>query len=161
MVEGAEINIAGKDSAVNFVDTTCYTFVFLGAFESIYQAKSAVSDYGFAAGRSNVSSPSIDMDDIREYGLRAELAGRLDRVVQMDDLSEQDLYRIALDRRFGPGKRLSKSFMADVTVSSKTARKVSHEAFVSGLGVRYLYSSLSGMMDDLIYGGEMSNEVVL
>jgi hypothetical protein len=51
--------------------------------------------------------------------------------------------------------------MADVAVSSKTARRISREAFSSSLGVRYLYSSLSGMMDDLIYSGELPDKVVL
>lgn len=105
LVEGREIK--AEDSDI-IVDTGKTMFVFMGAFQSLRdkkdKSKKAVGrlGFGFDNGENNEQDKDfysdITIDEIVEYGMLEELAGRVLRVVNFHRLSEKDMRRLLVQK---------------------------------------------------------------
>lgn len=94
---------AGDDSnSALSVDCAGVSVVMLGAFSRLRERKAIGQKHiGFGtatAPAGDIQAEAITVDDLIEYGMRAELAGRINRIVCMDPLTVQDLVRIGQDR---------------------------------------------------------------
>lgn len=105
LVEGRETKV--EDSNI-IVDTSKTMFVFMGAFQSLRdkkdEEKKTVSKlgFGFDNGENNEQDKDfysdITIDEIVEYGMLEELAGRVLRVVNFHRLSEKDMRRLLVQK---------------------------------------------------------------
>ena len=79
--------------------------------------------------------------------MRAELAGRINRIVCMDPLTVQDLVRIGQDE----SNRLSLLLDRPVDIVPDALIMLARIALRKGLGARWLRSKIGEMVDDMIY----------
>ena len=159
VIEGTEINVAKADYDPEIIDTSKISFVFLGAFISLLKEED--TSYGFNPCRQQAKDRTITIEDVITFGLRPELAGRIESICQMNELSEEDLYAICLNPYYGPAAKLSRLYSRIITMTKATARRISHEAARSGLGARYLFSLASNMTDDIIFEDPDIKKIIL
>lgn len=74
----------------------------------------------------------ITVDDLIEYGMRAELAGRINRIICMDSLTIQDLIRIGKDE----ADHLSLLLDRPVDIAPDALIMLARIALHKGLGAR-------------------------
>ena len=143
---------AGDDSnSALAVDCAGVSVVMLGAFSRLRERKANNQKHiGFGsapAPAGDIQAEEITIDDLIEYGMRAELAGRINRIVQMDPLSVQDLVRIGQDE----SNRLSLLLDRPVDIVPDALIMLARIALRKGLGARWLRSKIGEMVDDMIY----------
>ena len=145
---------AGDDSnSALAVDCSGVSVVMLGAFSRLRERKSRDQKHiGFGSAPSpapagDIQAEAITVDDLIAYGMRAELAGRINRIVQMDPLSVQDLVRIGQEE----SNRLSLLLDRPVDIVPDALIMLARIAMRKGLGARWLRSKIGEMVDDMIY----------
>ena len=131
------------------VDCAGVSVVMLGAFSRLQERKShAKKHIGFGTTTAgDIQTEEITVDDLIEYGMRAELAGRVNRIVCMDPLTVQDLVRIGQDE----ANRLSLLLDRPVDIVPDALIMLARIAMRKGLGARWLRSKIGEMIDDMIY----------
>lgn len=133
------------------VDTSGTTIVCLGAFEKLMKRKSQTNgSMGFGAQlrkTCDYSNTEITYESLIEHGMRAELAGRINRIVTMDPLDEKTLVRIGRNE----AEKLSEQMKAEVVVDEHTLATLAHTAYEKPLGARWIKSQLQVMLDDMVY----------
>src|SRR5699024_1240487 len=95
----------------------------------------------------DIQAEAITVDDLIEYGMRAELAGRINRIVCMDPLTVQDLVRIGQDE----SNRLALLLDQPVDIVTNALIMLERIALHKGLGDRWMKSKIGTMIDDMIY----------
>ena len=139
------------------LDTSNISFVFLGSFEMMVKAKSRKPHaLGFGAV---VSEESFDgynsiftQEDLVEYAnVRTEIAGRINNIVQLHEMTEEDYLGILSDKKISPLKRLSKDYHVDINMTADARKKLAKEAFETGMGVRYLKAKIQRSLDDMLF----------
>lgn len=107
LIEGTELKVDVNDEQKDF-DSTHTMFVLMGAFQSIRQQKQekrASKPLGFTASYAASSEDNIDrvedcfyedltLQDMIDYGMREELAGRMVQVVNFHKLSEEAMLEL-------------------------------------------------------------------
>lgn len=87
-----------------------------------------------------------------EYArVRAEIAGRINNIVQLHEMTEEDYLRILSDKKISPLKRLSKDYHVDIKMPVSARKKLAKEAFETGMGVRYLKAKIQRSLDDMLF----------
>lgn len=139
---------AGDDSSGALsVDCAGVSVVMLGAFERLRDRRRQ-SPIGFGAhAAGSMQDVEITIDDIIAYGMRAELAGRINRIVCMAPLSVRDLARIGKDE----SDRLSLQLDRPVDISPDALLMLARIAQQKGLGARWMRSKIWSLIDDMIY----------
>ena len=133
------------------VDASNISVVFLGAFQRLLEKKSAnTGGLGFGADlrhKLNYSNTEITMEDLVKYGMREELAGRINRITCLDPLTADDLMRIGQGEIVNLGKQLD----VDVSIDPDTLNTLAAAALDKDFGARWLKSQLGLMLDDMLY----------
>lgn len=83
--------------------------------------------------------------------VRAEIAGRINNIVQLHEMTEEDYLRILSDKKISPLKRLSKDYHVDIKMPVSARKKLAKEAFETGMGVRYLKAKIQRSLDDMLF----------
>lgn len=139
------------------LDTSNISFVFLGSFEMMVHAKSrkprALGFGAVASGESFDGYNSVfTQEDLVEYAkVRTEIAGRINNIVQLHEMTEEDYLRILSDKKISPLKRLSKDYHVDIKMPVSARKKLAKEAFETGMGVRYLKAKIQRSLDDMLF----------
>lgn len=139
------------------LDTSNISFVFLGSFEMMVNAKSQKPHaLGFGAVTSGESFDGYNsvftQEDLVEYAnVRTEIAGRINNIVQLHEMTEEDYLRILSDKKISPLKRLSKDYHVDIKMPVSARKKLAKEAFETGMGVRYLKAKIQRSLDDMLF----------
>lgn len=139
------------------LDTSNISFVFLGSFEMMVNAKSQKPHaLGFGAVTSGESFDGYNsvftQEDLVEYAnVRTEIAGRINNIVQLHEMTEEDYLGILSDKKISPLKRLSKDYRVDIKMPVDARKKLAKEAFETGMGVRYLKSKIQRSLDDMLF----------
>lgn len=139
------------------LDTSNISFVFLGSFEMMVNAKSQKPHaLGFGAVTSGESFDGYNsvftQEDLVEYAnVRTEIAGRINNIVQLHEMTEEDYLGILSDKKISPLKRLSKDYRVDIKMPVSARKKLAKEAFETGMGVRYLKSKIQRSLDDMLF----------
>lgn len=139
------------------LDTSNISFVFLGSFEMMVNAKRQKPHaLGFGAAISGETFDGYNsvftQEDLVEYAnVRTEIAGRINNIVQLHEMTEEDYLRILSDKRISPLKRLSKDYRVDINMPTDAKKKLAKEAFETGMGVRYLKSRIQKSLDDMLF----------
>ena len=147
-----------SDSALS-VDCAGVSVVMLGAFSRLRERKAHNQKHiGFgSAPAEDIQAEEITVDDLIEYGMRAELAGRINRIVCMDPLSVQDLLRIGQDE----SNRLSLLLDRPVDIVPDALIILARIALHKGLGARWMKSKIGTMIDDMIYDNPDAQHYVI
>ena len=150
-----------RDSSSFSVDCAGVSVVFLGAFTELRkqkQKKEQKQPIGFSASiQQNSAQAELTMQDLIEYGLMPELAGRIMRFVQMDDLSIQDYIQIGTNEIKRLEESYQKSIQYDPSILVMLARMAIHE----GLGARFIKHKLRILLEDTTPYYDPSAEVII
>lgn len=141
-----------------FADCSGVSVVFLGAFSRLLEHKSKQSgSIGFGTAirqEYDYSNTEITAEDLIEYGMRAELAGRINRIICMHPLTVDDLVRISQQEIYRIGYEMHRNIDIDPGALTMLARV----AVKKGLGARWMKSRICLMLDDLIYENPCAEE---
>ena len=128
-------------------DCSRLSVVLLGAFSSVRERiEKPQRLIGFGDKMAPARS-AITIDDIIFAGAKPEIAGRIQRVINMDRPTVDDYKRIAKIEM----KRLSKEMHKHICANDTYIDSVCAAAFTSGLGARYLKSKIREDVDDTIF----------
>lgn len=139
-IEGIELKVDYDENEYLF-DTSKTMFVFMGAFQDLrHKRQSSLqkrSALGFAIEEEPTEQPTdtfygnITIDDIIQYGMSDEMAGRLTQVINFHRMSDEDM----LDLIKHKVKQLSASFGFAVSITDKATEELLAVSF-GELGVR-------------------------
>lgn len=165
MIEGTQINMQ-SDYVVNKIRTEGISFVFLGAFERIYQMKEMEyldhpATIGFGNDVSAVDETyedeMITPEDLIQYGVRTEIMGRIGMIEQLQALQEEDFFNILNNPSMSPLVKLNKEYGCSFVMSDTSKKWLARTAEQTGLGVRLLYTETQKLADQavLLCDGEL------
>ncbi len=161
LLEGAEIfvpmNVTQHWNKHDFVlmDTSDILFICAGTFSDMDKVKARQPNVGFVnCGAQGPDDEAITTKDLLNYGLVAELVGRLPVVVELETLTEQELVKILKE----PPDAILKEYQAllaldgiRLTWTDPALREIARYAVGSGLGTRGLRSIVERVMHDVMF----------
>lgn len=142
----------GSEDSQSSMTISCarVSVVMLGAFARLTEQKkkdSSCIGFGRNPEFSQNSVIELTTEDLIDYGMRAELAGRLDRIVCMDPLSIQDLVQIGKQEV----TRLEEQLHIRLRIAPDVLIMLARAAVGKGLGARWLKARLGQLLDDRLY----------
>jgi len=169
IIEGAEISIqpnrwddAGTRPAVSSLRTNDMFFILGGAFQNLLESKT-VKKFGYVVqsqkdkttadvGRKKTAA-SLCGKDLVELGFPKELDGRINAILTLKPLSEEDFYSI-LKSDSSPLReyfKIVRSYGDDVKISEDALREIARQAAKIGLGARSLHKIACSVFEDILY----------
>lgn len=165
IIEGAEVSVplqgGRKHPAAGnpMINTKDILFICGGAFEGLdkivekkCQAKNPLGFNSFE--EENTEKPVVETDDLVKFGLMPELLGRLSNIVELNELTENDLTRILTE----PGNALCKQYkelfdMEDVELRIEKAAlsEIAKQAIKRKSGARGLRSIMESIMMNAMF----------
>lgn len=145
----------GSDSEKGFyVDTSGVSIVLLGAFQNLTDKKkrnsTSIGTIGFER-QSHIDNTNgnseITIEDLIDFGMRRELAGRITRITCMSPLSIEDLTNIGQQEV----KKLEQQFQRKIMADYSVILDLAYKAAKKGLGARWLKAQLNNSIDSLLY----------
>jgi len=112
------------------------TWVFAGAFSTLFNSKPLGRDIGFNASIETKETPKIDDVAIIKAGLLPEFVGRIGLISMLTEFKEED-YRIVLDTRIIPAMERNLSHLK-VVFSDVERKDIATQAQKSNQGIRHL-----------------------
>lgn len=149
MIEFGEEN---KKPALT-IDCSKVSVVMLGAFERLLSGKVQTAKHiGFSYDAANTETAekhkNISYDDLIHAGMRREIAGRVNRIVALNPLTVSDYRSILL----GPvlsGMQGVNGYV--ICIDRAAGDALAEQAIASGLGVRWMRSTLQNIIDDTAF----------
>lgn len=144
-----------KDTNSIILDCSQLTIICCGAFERLLSEKTARQERPMLGiGRSisrpeklNYSNTTITADDLITFGMRSELVGRIDRIVQLQPLSIDDMTGIVRQEI----KKLSCAMHSTLDVNDNAIHALAQDALDRGLGARWIRSRLAVSLDEQVF----------
>lgn len=133
------------------VDCSHVSVVLLGAFENLVSARAAGSKrigFGSSSAAAKDESAPVGYGELVRSGMRRELAGRVQRIVQLRALDQSD-YESILRGRILHDPRVTGGMAASMDDGS--VRALAAEAMSSELGVRWMSSQVANAVDVLTF----------
>ena len=155
LIEGTTIPL--KDFDVN---TSKISFVFCGSFERLAEMKTDVeaeTSIGFGASLEKKDAYLVYKDllqpsDLVKYsGMRQEIAGRINQIVQLSPMTAEDYKKILEDDQISPLHQLERQYGVKLILDQDTEQKLTQEAEETRMGVRYLRSRIQQMLDEQMF----------
>ena len=164
IVEGGIIPIRSDDpfnpTTVNF-DTSNVLFIAGGAFGGITSPNKADKKptIGFTETTSsnNVNTPSVkklDSQDFVKYGMTEELIGRFPVIVQLQPLTEDEIYRIMTEPKNSvveQYKKLVHCIGSELNFDEELLHKIASDAMKTGTGARGLRTVIEKLVENILY----------
>ena len=144
---------ASKEQPI-VADTSHTSIILLGAFENLFTGLNAEKHIGFGENvgtQADYSNTKISFQNLVDYGLRSEIAGRIDDIVCLNPLSRDDFLRILDTPSMSPISRLEREYMTHITVSENLKFNLAQHAVETGLGCRAVYTVLKRMLNNAIF----------
>lgn len=144
LIEGNTMSTEVDDKSYMF-DSSKTMFVMMGSFQSVRQEKiekvnKQSKKLGFFSDNSGISPQQnerdeffadITLEDMIDFGMQEELAGRLSQVVNFHKISKEDMSRLILIK----AKEISKEIGVEIELTAK-AQQDFLEVSYTNLGVR-------------------------
>ena len=126
-----------------------------GAFSNKANAvaeKDAGGRIGFGAAPKPVQpyARHLGEADLIEFGVMPEFLGRIERLVPLDPMTEEDYFRMT-DSSFSLLSHIQDQYKADIRLSPQKRRELAEMACWTGLGVRGMESQIRRLVDDAIF----------
>ncbi len=144
---------AAKEATI--LDCSRLSIVCCGAFERLLSEKTARQERPMLGIGRDISRPekldysntSITAEDLITFGMRAELVGRVDRIVQLQPLSLADMTSIVKQEV----NKLGDAMHSELTIDAATVRDLAQDALDRGLGARWIRSRLAVALDGQLF----------
>lgn len=133
------------------VDCSRVSVVMLGAFEKLREGQARAPrhiGFGQTPPSPKKDPGGIGYEDLIAAGMRREIAGRVNRIVELDPLSADD-YEAILRGPVLDGVR--EAVGCKVSIDGATAGVLAKRATASGLGVRWMRSAVLNAIDDMLF----------
>lgn len=172
LVEGCKLQVSPRgikkygahEHSVSF-DTTQVLFICGGAFnglEEIVKRRTGRKNIGFDSIASEPTTPDnqgkwmsqIATDDLLMFGLIPEFVGRLPVLATLQNVTEDDLFRILREPKNALVKQYQKLFSmenVELTFTDEALRAVSRKALARKSGARGLRSVMESCMLEIMY----------
>src|SRR5216683_1901293 len=159
LLEGREIfvplNVTQHWNKHDFVqvDTSDILFICAGTFTDLHQVQ-VDKQVGFGSSGRRMGSSRLRVKELVEYGMLAEMLGRLPVQVQLEELTAEELYKIltvppdALAREYREALSLDG---VDLELHDGALRAVVEYAVDKKLGARALRSILEELLADVMF----------
>lgn len=170
LIEGSVMRFpADRDKPAITFDSSKISFVFLGSFEHLTEMKTQKevhTSIGFGTtvekpDADNIYTQQITQNDLKYSGMRREIAGRINQIVQLAPMTMQDYETILENDILSPIYRLEQEYGVTIHISEETRKGLAKEAADNRMGVRYLQSRVQSMLDDCIFEDCSQSEYVL
>lgn len=152
MIEGTDLSTSD-----GIIDTRNISFVFLGAFEDIFLKKKKENEthhIGFGANDAEKTDAyDITVEDLIEFGVRTEIAGRILSITRLNKLTADDYVRILKSETISPIEAVKKDYGIDLHIDDEEIRAMAEEASQKSLGARWLRSEVMQRCDEEIFEG--------
>lgn len=155
MIEGTTIQLKDFD-----IDTSKISFVFCGSFERLTEMKTDVeaeTSIGFGSSLEKkeaqlVYKDALQPSDLVKYaGMRQEIAGRINQIVQLSPMTAGDYKNILKNDQISPLRQLERQYGVKLHLDRDTEQKLAQEAAETHMGVRYLRSRIQQMLDEQMF----------
>ncbi len=136
------------------VDTSDVLFVCAGTFTDLFAYSAESRPVGFGAGDVRRASRRVRQKDLVEYGMLAEFLGRLPVVVQLDELSEEELLEVLTGPPDAVVREVKELLAADgveVAFSDGALREIVRYAAERRAGARGLRALVEEVVADLLF----------
>lgn len=166
MAEGGLFSVKYKGNEYTF-DTTNVLFILAGAFDGIEKiiakrlnskTKTTGGFTGSIATRTEINYNDmivqIHPEDLKEYGMMAELLGRFPIITPLQELSEEALVKILTEPKNAIVKQMVKSFALDnieLSFSESALIQIAKQAKERKTGARALRSIVESVIADAKY----------
>lgn len=152
MMDGDVIEFGGEGRKDPLsVDCARVSVVMLGAFEKLREGKARVPrriGFGQAPALPGEDPGGIGYEDLIAAGMRREIAGRVNKIIELDPLSADD-YEAILRGPVLDGVR--EAVGCKVSIDGATAGVLAERAAAFGLGVRWMRSAVLNAIDDMLF----------
>lgn len=155
IIEGTYVNCE-SDNVKYQIDTSRISFVMLGAFSNKANElaeKNSGSKIGFGA-TGEAPKPyykELTMEDIINFGMMPEFAGRIQNIINLSPMSQADYIELLNMDAHGPIERLSRDYGVNLSISKETRLEIAQKAYRDGLGVRGMENQLRNMIDESLF----------
>lgn len=155
MIEGTTLRLKSFT-----IDTSKISFVFCGSFERLTEMKTdseAERSIGFGANLQKketylVYKDELEASDLVKYaGMRQEIAGRINQIVQLSPMTADAYEEILKDEMMSPLHQLERQYSVKLRLDKDMEQKLVQEAEKTRMGVRYLRSRIQEMLDEQIF----------
>lgn len=172
MIEGDVIRVKtdGPMPEERIYDTSNISFVFMGSFENLMKGKGLNENkngIGFTGSVKDIDDTdmydkTITVEDLIEYAnVRPEIAGRIDSIVQLELLKEEDFYRILCNNKISPIKKAERQYNINVKMSDVSKRNLARLAMENKRGVRFLNGYIRKNLDDQLFANCQKKSYVI
>lgn len=153
LLEGTTVEIQ-DGSIVHKVNTGKISFVLCGALSAKagdIAEKSGGSHIGFGAKPDDVKpyDRPLNVEDMITFGAMPEFMGRIQRVVNLQPMTQDDFFRLSGTEAFR--KSLQVKYGADIRLSTRRRRELAARAYASGLGVRDMENGIRQLLDEALF----------
>ena len=162
IIEGGVIPIRIENNmqqgTINF-DTSNVLFIVGGAFGSMTSenadTKNKVIGFNSSEKQENKSiQENLQAKDFVKYGMTQEFIGRFPVIIQLKQLSENDIYRIMVEPKnsvITQYKNLVKCIGAELDFDDELLKYISKDAFNKGTGARGIRSVIEKLVENVIF----------
>jgi ATP-dependent Clp protease ATP-binding subunit ClpX len=158
LLEGSTFKVYdSKNTEKESIDfnTENIQFILGGAFQSILDEKQdKKSVMGFNTELTRTDKQKITLEDLYKTDVPKELLGRMNSIVNLYPLNEDDYYKILTQSESSPLNEFINKIMFHgdrVDISDETIKQVSRNASESELGVRAIRQILQSMFNDALF----------
>lgn len=145
MIENGNIAV-GKEGKEGYkiYNTSKMNFAFCGAFTELRDKKTKKSrqmTIGFTETDNRSDKIEIDFDDLIEYGMINEVAGRISTVVTLNTLTKDQIERLISDENMGVVANLKRKysmFDLDISITKEFEDELVASALDNKRGLRYI-----------------------
>ncbi len=146
--DGDTIELKKGDETL-FIDCSRLSVIFVGAFTDIRKQKNTVRHpLGFGVQQEDEEpDKEITVNDLIKYGLAPELAGRINRIIQLDTPDNEMMLKIA-DMTL---QNICNEMDISLRFSDELLKQLASHALESGLGARQMRTDILDILDDVLF----------
>ncbi len=136
------------------VDTTDILFICAGTFSDLHAYSAESRGLGFGARDARRVRRGVRQKDLIEYGMLAEFLGRLPVVVQLDELSPDELLEVLTGPPDAVVREVQDLLLVDgveLTFSDGALREIVRASLERGAGARGLRAAVEAVVADLLF----------
>lgn len=161
IIEGGDIRVPlnkefGQEIIIN---TDNILFIVGGAFDGIIKKKlEEHKQIGFSAIENNIKNKKdyikLEAKDFVKYGMTQEFIGRFPILIQLDELTEDDIFKILTEPKNSIIEQYTKIINltgAEVEFEEDILREVAAQAVKKGTGARGVRSIMENIVQNIIY----------
>ena len=166
MLEGGEYYIKSEssDSQLN-ISTKNITFICAGAFDGIRKKEN--KSLGFNNDISNKTIAKITPNDIENYGFIPELVGRLPIIIELNNLTKEDIINILKNKNgiLESLKTIIEKEEIELIIDESTYEEIANKVIEYNLGAREIksivFNTLSSILNNISSGNISSGKIII